>query len=482
MGNAVKMRFGKKHQSLAFQLYLCGMPLVVLVSLFCYILFGNNIYSLITGFLFVFCFTLLYVIRYFGIISLYSIFLCTSSFFIYDAFWFSLFDRNKNFLFQTFPTHYFFDSIIGVKFLLCCVLLTYVMHIAYCLIYYKRRLAFRQVHVHRKEFELFGIGIMLLFFIPSIVKLYIQFMYIKTHGYLAIFKGELAELKYPIWTAGANLLFVTGFSIFVASNPSKRKFIFFSSLLFLLMAFNGAKGQRGVIIGPMVALLYWFTKKYDITLKLKSVFILFVFIIGITYALGSLRSSYGQNTKVSSKNIHVLDLVSNVLYSQTNSRAVPMTIIKGDLPYHNYPFIFSPIFSFLGKIAFPSKGQDDVSLKKYNDISSITVYSVSPRAYFRGNGYGGAFIAEAYDCGGFLGIIIWGVILAFFIAFCDYSSLKIKNTYIPFLFLILLNFAMLPRDRFLAVLNNHLPKILILLLILPVIREKLIWRCYENEK
>ena len=451
------------------------MPIIFLISLLFFVVLNNNIYSLLTGFLCIYLFTVFYAIRYSGIISLYSLFLYTSTFFLYDAFWFTLFDENKNFLKQTFPKRYFIDDEIGIKFLICSILLTYIMHISYFLAYKKRK-SFTPIVKHDLAFEKAGILIMLIFLFPSLVKLYIQLMYIKKFGYLALFAGDLSDIKYPIWTTGANLIFITGFSIFVAANPSKKKFIIYSIIFFLLMAFNGAKGQRGILIAPLVALLYWFTQKYNVKIKIGTLILIFVLIVGITYSLGTIRNSYGEKNKTNTTNINVIDLISNVLYTQTTSRAVPMIIIEGELPYHNYPFIFSPLLTYLTRFIYPSKGQDEVSLQKYNDISSITLFSVSPSAYYKGKGYGGAFLAEAYDCGGYIGIVFWGIILSVFIAFCDYSKLNINNNYLPFLFLFLLNFAMLPRNRLFTLFDTHLPKLFILVIILPLIKEKKLWR------
>jgi len=458
----------------SFSYYLIGMPLIFFISLFYYYALNQNISVLITGFLFIYIFTVLFVIRYYGCMSLYAIFLYTSTFFVYDCFWFSLFDENKNFLLQTFPTRYYFSKETGIKFIIASELLTYVMHITYCLVN-KKRFQKKQKIIYEMQYEKVGITIMLIFFIPSIVKLYIQLRYITQNGYLAIFLGELADIKYPFWTSGANLLFVSGFCLFITANPSKRKFFVFSILLFFLLALDGAKGQRGAVLEPLVGLLYWYFKKYNIRVKIRTLFILFVFVVGITYLIGNLRNLYGNNRNATTSSIQIRNVVANVLYSQTTSRAVPMQIIEGDLPFHKYPFILSPFFTYLNLIMYPSKGQDVVSVKKYNDISKIVMYSVSPKAYFDGFGYGGAFIAEAYDCGGFGGIVFWGVILSFFLVFCDFSNLNIMNKYIPFVFLIILNFAMLPRNRLFTFIDTHLVKIAILLFILPIIKSKKIW-------
>ena len=459
----------------SFSYYMIGMPLIFLISLFFYYEFNQSIATLILGFLFIYFFTVLFVIRYYGLMSLYAIFLYTSTFFLYDCFWFTLFDESKNFLIQTFPRRYYIPDEIGIKFIFASELLTYVMHLTYCLIN-KKRFIKKQIIIHEIQYEKVGMAIMLIFLIPSIAKLYIQLRYVMQYGYLVVFTGGLTEIKYPFWTAGANLLFITGFSLFVAGNPSKRKFIIFAFLLFVLMALNGAKGQRGLILGPLVGLLYWYIKKYNINIKIKTIIILFFFVIAITYFMGNLRNSYGEKSKSSVQTEKLFDLVSNVLYSQTTSRTVPLKIIQGDLPFHNYPFIISPFFTYLNLIIYPSNGQDTVSVEKYNDISQIVMYSVSPQAHFDGRGYGGAFLAEAYDCGGYLGVIFWGIILAVFLVFCDFSNLNIKNKYIPFIFLIILNFAMLPRNRLFTVVDTHFPKILLLLLILPIIKSKKIWR------
>ena len=50
------------------------------------------------------------------------------------------------------------------------------------------------------------------------------------------------------------------------------------------------------------------------------------------------------------------------------------------------------------------------------------MYNLSPSTYLKGGGLGGAFLGEAYDCGGFFGIIFWSIVISFVFVFACYPE------------------------------------------------------------
>ena len=432
----------KRNLQLSFMFYLSLSPCIFLISFFGTV-YANSLNPIMFGFVIFYVYTMLFSIRFFGLLSLYCIFLYTSAFFIYDCFFFTLF-FDENFLLQTFPVRLRFDEKVGFIFIIVCFVSVYVMHISYCLIDKKR---YKRINVLTRNNDLnkFGKFLMLVFFVPVIVKLMIQFNYVRIHGYLSIYRGGLEEISYPFWTAGSFIFFISGYCLFLASGPYKKEYLVFSIMCFFVYFANSLKGQRGGFLAVLLYLIYYYTKHFNVKLRLKKILLMGVFFIAFILILGNLRNSYGGNKKNNTK-INTKELIGKTLYTQTTTRAVPMHVIKGGLKYHNYPFIFSSFTKPFLRYKYPSEsGQTDLIAQKYNKSTAVITYNVSRAAYLNGNGLGSSFIAEAYDCFGFFGLIVFSVILSWFFVFCDFSRVNPKRIFVPILFFIIQNIPILPR-------------------------------------
>lgn len=437
------MKASKNKIQTAFEIYTVIVPLIFFIS-FLKENFSNDLKPMMLGFLISFCYTVLFTIRYYGALTLYSIFLYTSAFFIYDCFFFTLF-FGENFLLQTFPHRYYFAYNVGLIFVVACYLSVYVMHVSYCL--FKKR-KYKNVHLGTNvNLYKVGVFVMLCFFVPTLVKSIIQFNYIKAHGYTAIFTDQFSGISYPFWTAGSFIFFISGYCVFLASNPSKKKFLIYTFLCIIVYFSNALKGQRLAIVSVSIYCLYYYSRHFDIKIGMKKLVVFFCAALSLIILLGTVRNSYGSQ-KTSRTKIFLGDIVANVVYGQTTSRAVPMLIIKGELEYHRYPFFISPLLQpILGFVYSGNDGQTDLSAQKFNNISQVTMYNVSKSAHLKGCGYGGAFLAEAYDCFGLLGVLLFSVLLARFLVFIDFSRMKIRRVWIPFIFFALINVIGLARGR-----------------------------------
>lgn len=348
---------------------------------------------------------------------------------------------------QTFPIHYSFDEEVGFVFIVICFLTVYVMHIAYCLADKKKKSFSLNLPVE-SNLKKIGKFVMLLFLVPVIVKGIIQFNYIRTHGYTALFTDKFSELVYPFWTSGSFIFFISGYCVFLAANPNKKDFLIFTLVLCFVYFVNALKGQRGGIISVILYCVYYYTKHFSVKMNLERIMMLFVFIIVFIIMLGNIRSFYGQEKKSKTK-IDVGNLVVQTIYGQTTTRAVPMLVIRGDMEYHNFPFVFSPIFQPLFGLIYrdDKSGQSDLSAQKTNNISQVTMYNVSRSAHLSGLGYGSAFIAEAYDFFGIVGVFLFSILLARFFVFLDFSGVNAPRIVVPFLYFALQNSFVLPRGR-----------------------------------
>lgn len=438
------MKF-KQNPQMAFQFYLIGMPLIFIFSLFGYV-WIDSLNPLMAGFLLVYVITALYTIGYYGLLSLYAIYLYTSAFFLYDCFVFTLFG-DKNFLLQTFPIRLYISEKSGAIFLVACFLTVYVTHLAYCLIpktKYKQKRENYSFDTN-KSLEKAGIVLMLVFIFPVMYKIYVQLSFVKTHGYTTLFDGSMSEIHYPFWCAGSFIFFIGGYVTFFASRPPKKLFIPFTLLFLLVYGFNSLKGQRGPIISAILVVIFLFSKQYNIKIKIKHLVVILFVVISLVVVLNNVRTSYGKENKKQT----AVDgkFVAEIVYGQTTSRIVPLLIIDRKLEYHPYPFVFSPLLIPYYSIAYPSNGQDKISAEHHNNISQVTTYNLSKRSHLNGSGLGGAFLAEAYDCGGFLGVILWSIILAIILVQFDFALDIIPSKFRPFLFFYLLTIPTLSRSR-----------------------------------
>ena len=440
-----------KKLELKFRFYLSIFPLVFLISLFFYELTGNK-NTVLVGFCFCFIYTLISAIRYSGILSFYSIYLYTSAFFLYDCFFLSLFS-DKDFLEQSFPKVYSFDEKIGIIFLVCSFITLYVTHLVYLYTRKKKFLIIRDREFKKNE-NLFKIGLILfcLFLIPVLYKIFLQVSFIMQNGYISIYTGALSEIKYPFWTAGVFIFFNAGFYILMASKPKEKEFIILSVIYFCVYFFDSLKGGRGTVLAVLLVLLVYYSKVYKHKIKFRKLLYAGLFIIAFTIILGNVRNSYGNENKSSTdSSLNVGELVSNALWSQTNTRAVPMLIIQGDLKYHDYPFIFWPITNLIVPHFYPVQhGATELSLEKFNNPSLVLIANVSKEAGLAGFGYDSAFLGEAYEIGGYLGIILFSLLLGIILCFFDFTDLNFRYISVPFLFDVLLTIPRLPRKPILS--------------------------------
>lgn len=433
-----------------FYFYITIYPFIFLIAFLLYTI-NCQLDYMIGGFILCFLWTLIYCIIRFGLLSLYSIFLYTSAFFIYNCFPMTLFG-NKNFLIQTFPKKYSFDESIGLIFIICCYISVYFVHIGYLIKGKKQPVGKVLIsYENNKLYEKFGILLMLLFFIPLIYKTSIQLKAVIQYGYAAIYTGLLGKLSYPFWTIGSSLFFNSGYYIFLASKPSPKKFLLFSMLLLCTSLFSSMKGGRGDFLALLLSIIYYYSRVYKVKIQFHKLILVIVFIISFTIILGNIRTGYGNKNKEKNEEKDISLLVESALWSQTTTRAVPMLIIKDNLRYHSYPFFFYPITSIFNHLIYKVPEASQFGLEHFNNPSLVLISNISKKSGLNGFGYDSAFLGEAYEFGGYIGITFFSLLLGFFLAMFDFSNfLKIKNELVPIFFILILTIPRLPRKPILC--------------------------------
>lgn len=457
--NCISKRNSKYSLSLSQACYMFGVPVVFWVAYLLFCLF-DSFYPLLLGFTISFFWTLIISIKKFGLFSLYCIFLYTSAFFIYSiVFVETLLPHDKfDFLTINWPITYIFESEVGEKFLIVCFLQTYVMHIVYCIRFKDRIYKTQKDKCENVLLTKAGIVLLVIFMIPALLKSFIQLRYVFQNGYSSIFLGGVSEIDYPFWMRGAFSGIMAGYCVFLSGNPSKRKFKVITILYIFLNLISSLKGQRAMIICTIIVCAYWYQKKYNVKISFKKYVLIGVLILVLIVGLDSVRKAYG-GKKANDSTDYSIENVTDLLVEQSRSRIVPMLVIEGDLKYRNYPFVFQPLLSPYYSIKYGS-GQTDEIVMETNDISGVTMYHVARSGYLSGMGFGGAFLAEAYDFAGCFGVILFSYLLAVCLAKFDNSNLSISTLLIPLAFQFLLTIPMLPRNRVFGFVSNYIPILL----------------------
>jgi oligosaccharide repeat unit polymerase len=436
------------------------MPALFFINLWlCILNNSGDLFPLVVFFVVFYCLTVVKAMFLFGVFSLYSIYLYTSAFFVYSRFIFDLFDF-ASFLRIRFPVSYTFDNSVGMIFISIIFLSHYIIDIIYTRCFYsKKEIEFRssdnELFKHYPQIQSCGICVMFISFPAIMYKLYLQMAFVQAHGYLSVFNGELAKMPLPFWTSGSGTLFLIGYIMVLFSYPSKRTFVF-SSIIFLFYSLTGSlRGSRSQFLTEVIATLYFYIKFYRKKVSLKTVLLLFAFVVIFSIAVSNYTRGKSELTSTSA-------LLREFFYAQGHTIGVPLTIIESqsEIVYRRFPFILTELLDPFFKIMYPTSGQTRVILEKYNMIGAVVIYKLSPRAYYNGNGLGASIIAEMYDFGGFIGIILWSIIFGLMTYNID-NHFGNKNVNIPLLWFVVKTIIYSPRGDFFFFVRGALPIIII---------------------
>lgn len=406
--------------------------------------------------------TLIYAVNAFGWFSLYCIYLYTSAFFMYNCIFLSLLSSAPSaFLAQDFPVRYSFSEDVGRVFIICCFLTVYFGHISFCLFSKKKKNKEKNIQnlQYIRKFEIFGAYIFLIALIPVCTKILIQLQFIMNYGYPAIYTKRFEQLQYPIWCTGAFLIFNTGYFIILAANPSKKKFVLYTVLFLLVTLLNALKGGRAGIVVALIISLYWYKQKYGMKINFIKLFFLLVVVFFFIAFITTLRESYDGRTGFTNQSF--FGKIYDILWRGTTSRAVPMLIIRGDLKYHNFPFIFSPFTDRIFGLIYGYSAATIELIQTYNEPSIVLISNVSLATGLSGSGYGSAFIGEAYEIGGYVGIVLFTILFSYFLFFLERKSFTLKNLYIPLCYTLISSIPRASRKEIFQFIRFDLNKILV---------------------
>lgn len=394
--------------------------------------------------LLIFLWSLFSAIHESGTFNLYVLFLYMLCVFIYSRIFLEIYglfnwtwaDKYNDFI---FPINVQFQILILLTFSLLF------MHLG-CLMG-RKYLSYRKINFEYSRYLDKISTFLFLFSVPgTFIKYLIQFKAVLEHGYLAVYDGTIANLKYPIWTTGAISIFEFSYCLFLASKPSKKKFFIISSIFFALRIADVLKGGRSKLFLPIIFLLWYYYSFYSEQQKQKIGKLLLISIVCIIlsqvlleFRRGDVDTGYDSDLFMmffSQQGVSLLVFAYMIFYKST--------FVNTGLPYILYPLSLTSTF----------EGQSMEFVEQTNSLGHRLTYFLAPDAYLGGEGVGSSFLGEFWDLG-LIGFLLMSFLAGYIIRYFEKS---VRNTrVIMFLaFILVPNIVYMPRASFFPSLINIL--------------------------
>lgn len=380
-----------------------------------------------------------------GGLSLYSFYLYTSFFFIYSKIFFAVIGYTS-FLVDDWPVYYQYEKDSGLILLIISFTSQFVLHVYITVKHQTKKLSMDKI-IHNEKLQNVALFFFCLSFPFILVKEIVAFKYLKNFGYLFLYSGKFS-VDYPVWTKGSGTIFYLSFLFLLVSRPSKMIFKITSALFIGYLFIDALKGGRASFVCGAASILYFYNKFYPGKIKIHQLILVFALLMSVALFIGQTRDTRN------AKNIQIdAKTVVNFFNSQNVSIAVPLSIIEWKekiKEYRRYPFIFTELFTPIYNLKYPELSTPSIErIKSKNEMEGIVSYIYSPKMYLKGWGLGVAFLAEAYDFCGLIGIIFWSFVLGFLIQTTERKMTQ-KNTYILIAWFVVNSILFLPRGHFFA--------------------------------
>ena len=252
-----------------------------------------------------------------------------------------------------------------------------------------------------------GIIIFLLALPGILTKYYLQFQVIFQQGYLSIYNGSLQQINYPLICTGSGTLLVIGYSIFISSKPNKKQYLIITAIFLLTQLINGLKGQRSVIMFPLVFCVWYYFKFYIGHISKKKIIIMVLCVAVAGQSIQFLRYNSDFSTK---NNSFAEKYISSFFVQQGVSFFILPYMLHYDLKNDRYPYLLAPL-----DIRSYGKPQNIDRLKRFNYLSDHLMHRMLPKDFEKGFGLGSSILGVFYDLPIIIAIILW-FLLGFFIA------------------------------------------------------------------
>ncbi|HDY7720826.1 TPA: O-antigen polysaccharide polymerase Wzy [Vibrio vulnificus] len=341
-------------------------------------------------------------LSYGGTNSLFFIFLSCFFIFILGGRYFNY--SNVNYTSTVFGLYYISDSVLVLSFNFYALVLS-IINISHS----TSNLIFKKEINSKVGFSplLFDVGrFLFIIFLPgTILKFYMEFKFIMSFGYYAYYSEGVSA---PFWIDVSRYLFVIAFAILISSLPAWKsvRFYFF---VFVLFAFGFLLlGVRSSFVLYISLLYYIYYNFYsNRTPKITTLLLLVCALISLLLFVQFYRQGWYFDLKNG-------NLVSYFFTSQSNSFYIlPFTI--NNLEYFTSNF---SVFSPLSPKALIFRSQNIERLNEIGLLGDVISYKILGEELFnKGMGLGGNFVAELYQSGIFITLLLasgLGGFLAYF--------------------------------------------------------------------
>lgn len=252
-------------------------------------------------------------------------------------------------------------------------------------------------------------------------------MLIKQYGYLIMFM-EMPPA--PLFARASWGFFNIVFPMLLMFVPSRKQFKYYCVLFFLVSSVSFLKGSRSTLLAPIVYFIWFYYSFYStkkISVKNIACFILFVAFVaqGILF----LRD------KDASFNLSISQMLFALFYSQGATYVLLGNYLDYSSDFANstrYSILFSLCTTFLWFFnPLYRKGQSEELVQHTLSLDDQLMYAVNPELYLSGVGYGSSYIAELYQLGGVLALIIGSYLIGRIIKWYERNYNK-SYTYVYF--------------------------------------------------
>lgn len=273
------------------------------------------------------------------------------------------------------------------------------------------------IHWYDKYFLSIGKTLFLLTTPLALLNNIIEIVLVQAGGYASYYLGS-SDSFFTSLLSPIVFLCNASFYLFCAGKPEKEDFNILAALFLVIALLDSLKGARGLLVIPVLFILYYYHRVYKVKLKPKHIFVLCIVAIAITsiYAyvregftpssIGSLASQFFEQFALSSNSISIV-----AMYDQFHS----------SMNNYGYPYIFEPIvrvYDVLTHSAVYSAGQTQEMISFRNSLSHQLSYCMNPSWYLAGANTGSNMVAEMSQFGS-IGVALLSFAFCMFIQFLE---------------------------------------------------------------
>ncbi|MEZ9768237.1 O-antigen polysaccharide polymerase Wzy [Vibrio breoganii] len=430
-----------------------------------YEIFGFWGYEILSLMMFgYFCIILNISVSNSSLYSAFSLFLILSVVFIYGRFFLELvhlYDYNS------FDLFYHGEILIETKFKVLQLLISCMLgaSTAFLLFYSKYSLEIQ----NDRFLETFAITLIKVVSVPLLFNYIVELKYIISHGYLAIFTGQMRSSTNTILPYLLPRLLLFLYYVFLSSLPSKENFRKVSFFVLAILLVNALKGQRGEILLMAITMLWYYCHVYSEKVNIKKSLILLSVVL--------IFSEIMVNVRVDKEIDAMMLLDAPVSFIEVNglSSNIPMYMIQfyEDLESVGVPYFFGATYDYFYRIFvdrdvfYAGPSPELIEASKFLPFHMINY--INQASFYNGNGTGSSYLAELYDLSGIYASFFTMFLITAFVVSIEKYALKYRYILLvsP---LIIGKFTYMPRDSFMKLFDDLIPNSVIFLFILLFIR------------